>query len=224
VADLEKLSLDVFEAVIFDMDGVLLDSMPYHAEAWMQVLARAGVTISRDEVYEHEGEAGAVSLRNFLAAHGQPSDPERLQALLAEKESVFKRIARVKLFDGVPEFIAELHGRGKRLAIVTGTSLPEVETILLPELLRKFEVVVTGDQVTHGKPDPEPYLTALRRLNLPANRALVIENAPLGVRSAKAAGLICLAVETSMQCPRLPGADRCFADLASLAEFLLQPA
>ncbi len=217
----EAIILASLEAVIFDMDGVLIDSMPYHAEAWIRAFARAGLTLTREEVYEHEGEAGSLTLRNFLLAHGEEPTPARLQSLLAEKERIFKRIAQVRLFAGVPEFIAALRGLGKKLAIVTGTSRPEVRTILPPALLSQFAAVVTGDQVTRSKPDPEPYLTALRLLQVPADRALVIENAPLGVLSARAAGLRCLAVETSVQCPRLRGADRCFADLASLAEFLL---
>jgi beta-phosphoglucomutase len=107
------------------------------------------------------------------------------------------------------------------MAIVTGTARHELEVTLPQEILCYFEVVVTGDEVKRGKPDPEPYLTALSKLGVSSDRALVVENAPLGVRAAKAAGICCFAVETSMQCPRLVGAERSFADIISLSEFLL---
>lgn len=214
--------LQDLNAVIFDMDGVLIDSMPYHAQAWIEVLEAEGVAVRREDIYDREGEAGAASLTYFLRQQGVAPTPDRLQRLLAAKERRFKQIACLKPFDGVRELVAALRKLGKRLAIVTGTSRPEVEVSLPGDILEQYEVVVTGDQVTRGKPDPEPYLTALRSLGVSPARAVVIENAPLGVLSARAAGLRCLAVETSVQAPRLAGADRCFADIRSLADYLLR--
>jgi beta-phosphoglucomutase len=208
-------------AVIFDMDGVLIDSMPLHAQAWLEVLGQEGIRIRREDVYEREGEAGAASLSYFFKINGLDPAPEHLQELVRRKETLYKQRAVPEVFPGVFELLASLKNAGKRMAIVTGTARHELEVTLPKPLLAFFETVVTGDEVRRGKPDPEPYLTALSKLGISAANALVVENAPLGVRAAKAAGLCCFAVETSMQCPRLVGADRCFADLLSLAEFLL---
>jgi beta-phosphoglucomutase len=213
--------LQGLEAVIFDMDGVLIDTMDDHAQAWLDVLTPEGVIIRREDVYEHEGEAALPSLRYFYEINRQNPSEEHLREIIRRKEELFKARAQHKPFPGVPELLGQLRASGKRLAIVTGTARHELAASLPRDLEGYFETIVTGDEVKHGKPDPEPYRKALQALNLEPGRALVIENAPLGVRAACAAGLRCFAVETSMQCPRLVGAERCFADLISLAEYLL---
>lgn len=220
-ADIRLADLD---AVIFDMDGVLIDSMPYHARAWINVLDELGIRITREDVYAREGEPGAVSLSNFLIQKGIDPQPELIRDLLARKERLFKQTTVLKAFDGVREFLAELRRQGKRLAIVTGTALDELNVSLPGDIRAHFEVIVTGDRIQRGKPDPEPYLTAIRELSVPPEKAVVIENAPLGLISAKAAGLRCLTVATSVQCAQLASADQCFPDLPSLAQYLLHPA
>ncbi len=219
---MEENYLEAVDAVIFDMDGVLIDSMPLHAQAWLDVLAEEGIIIRREDVYEREGEAGSASLSYFFKINDLDPTPERMQALLRRKESLYKQNAVPQPFPGVVEFLASLKKAGKRMAIVTGTARHELEATLPKEILAFFEATVTGDEVKRGKPDPEPYLTALKKLGVTATKSLVIENAPLGVRAAREAGICCFAVETSMQCPRLVGAERCFADIISLAEFLLK--
>jgi beta-phosphoglucomutase len=209
------------DAVIFDMDGVLIDTMEDHAQAWLDILTPEGILIRREDVYEHEGEAALPSLRGFFELNHKKATEAHLQELIRRKEGLFKQRARHKPFPGVREFLEQLKAAGKRLAIVTGTARHELAASLPQDLAAYFETIVTGDEVRHGKPDPEPYLTALSKLDVTAGRALVIENAPLGVRAACAAGIRCFAVETSMQCPRLVGAERCFANIISLAEYLL---
>jgi HAD superfamily hydrolase (TIGR01509 family) len=214
--------LQGIDAVIFDMDGVLIDTMEDHAQAWLDILTPAGIIIQREDVYEHEGEAALPSLRHFFRLnHREPTD-NQLQDIIRRKEALFQQRAQHKPFPGVREFLEQLRAAGKRLAIVTGTARQELAASLPRELAGYFEVIVTGDEVSHGKPDPEPYQKALQALKLEAKRALVIENAPLGLRSARAAGIRCFAVETSMQCHRLVGAERCFTDIIALAEYLLE--
>ena len=112
-----------------------------------------------------------------------------------------------------------LDKRGCRLGLVTGTSRHEMEKILPRSLRALFEVSVTGDEVTQGKPYPEPFLKALAMLKLPAKCAVVIENAPFGIESAKRAGLFCIALETSLPKSYLRQADcviRSFEELHKL--------
>ncbi len=141
--------------------------------------------------------------------------------MLDDKEARFKAGPRPRPFPGVQELLNGLKRRGKRLALVTGTAADEVRTVLPEDLKALFEVMTTGDQVVHGKPDPEPYLKTLRSLRLTPEQAVVVENAPLGLLSARAAGIPCLVVETSTQCSELAGADGCFPDIKALSEFFL---
>jgi beta-phosphoglucomutase len=218
----DAIRLQELDAVIFDMDGVLIDSMPSHARAWITVLQELGVRITPADVYAREGEAGAVSLSHFLSQSGVSPTPEFIRDLLARKEKVFKQTSNLQVFAGVRELLAELRRLGKKLAIVTGTAWDELQVALPSDLKAYFAVFVTGDRVRRGKPDPEPYLTALRDLGVGPQRAVVVENAPLGILSAKAAGLYCLAVATSMHCSELSRADACFQDIPSLAASLIK--
>lgn len=216
------IRLDAVTAVIFDMDGVIINGMPYHAQAWEEIFRTLGLSITPEEVYEREGEAGPAAVQHFLRERGIEAGLEEVQDLIRKKEIRFREIARVEVFEGVREFLAALHARGKRLALVTGTARREMEISLPTDIQERFELIITGDRVTRGKPHPEPYLTALQALGLEANQAIVIENAPLGIQSATTAGLRCLAVETSLSCERLTGAERCFPSLRELADFLLE--
>jgi HAD superfamily hydrolase (TIGR01509 family) len=217
----EKISLDAIAAVIFDMDGVIINGMPYHAQAWQEAFASVGLKITPEEVYEREGEAGIAAVAHFLKERGLELSLSEVEVLIQKKETRYKEIAQVEVFEGVPELLAELQARGKRLGLVTGTARHELEISLPPEIKAKFEIIITGDAVDRGKPDPEPYQRALKSLKIQPNQAIVIENAPLGIQSARAAGLRCLAVETSLACERLTGAEQCFSDISILAKYLL---
>lgn len=214
-------NLNLLEAVIFDMDGVLIDTMPYHARAWQMAFQSAGLEISPQEVYEREGESGPEAVEFFFRKRGLDPVSGQAESLLRKKELIFKEIATRRPFAGVLEFLVALRERRKRLAVVTGTARKELEIALPREIREKFEVIITGDEVKRGKPDPEPYVRALDRLNLVPEKGLVIENAPLGIKSALGAGLRCWAVETSLSCEYLSGAEYCFSSLQTLSNSLL---
>ncbi len=212
---------DAIRAVIFDMDGVIINGMPYHARAWEETFRRAGLSITPEEVYEREGESGPSAVDHFLRQRGVRATLEQIEELIRHKETRFKEIAQVEVFAGVPEFLGALLARGQRLALVTGTARQELDVSLPLDIQKKFEIIITGDQVERGKPHPEPYLRALAALELDADQAVVVENAPLGIRSARAAGLPVLAVGTSLGCDRLQEAEHCFPSLQTLARYVL---
>ncbi|MCK5243111.1 HAD family phosphatase [bacterium] len=218
---LEKITLNTIAAVIFDMDGVIINGMPYHAQAWKETFQAVGLHITLEEVYEREGEAGTAAVAHFLKERDVNASLSEVEALICKKETRYKEIVQVEVFEGASELLVELQTRGKRLALVTGTARHELEISLPQEIKAKFEIIITGDAVEKGKPDPEPYQRALSALRLTPEQAIVIENAPLGIQSARAAGLRCLAVETSLACERLSGAELCFPNISVLSEYLL---
>ncbi|MDD5196097.1 MAG: HAD family phosphatase [Candidatus Omnitrophica bacterium] len=195
------------KAVIFDMDGVIIDSMPYHFLAWYEALRPYGVRVSCFEVYSKEGEKWEKTLRDLLARSGIKPAPQLLAEIFSSRQRIFKKFFRRFLFKGAKEFILCLYRKGYSLGLVTGSPLKEVNKILPREIISLFKAIVAGDQVKRGKPDPAPYLKASRLLKCRPSQCLVVENAPLGIESAKRAGMFCVAVTTSLPKEYLKKAD-----------------
>jgi beta-phosphoglucomutase len=204
------------KTVILDMDGVITDTMPYHYSAWKNVLEKVGIHVSHLDIYKREGEKGEDSLKALLLENGKTPDKVLVARLLQKKESLFQRIVKPDLIPGSEEMILRLHQKGYVLAMVTGTSRSELLRFLPPCCLSLFDMTLAGDEVRKGKPDPEPYRTVLKRLALEPARTVVVENAPFGIRSARAANLHCLAVTTSLPEPYLKeaGASEIFPSIA----------
>jgi beta-phosphoglucomutase len=195
------------KAIIFDMDGVIVDSMPYHFLSWYEALRPYGVRISCFEVYSREGERWDKSLKDFLRMGGLKPSPKLMAEVFALRQKIFKKYFKRFIFKGVEEFLQCLKGKGYCLGLVTGTPYLQVRKILPGSMRSLFDCIVTGDQVTRGKPDPEPYLKASRLLKLPGHECMVVENAPYGIESAKRAGMFCVAVTTSLPAGYLSNAD-----------------
>ena len=210
------------QAVIFDMDGVITDTMPYHFEVWKDLFLREGIPVTHEDIYKREGQKGIDSVREIFTEYGKSFSEDHARALLKEKEELFQKIFKRHFIPGALDFVRSLHAQGFKLALVTGTSRIEALKLLPEDIFALFHTSVCGCEVKNGKPDPEPYLIALRKLGITADEAVVIENAPFGIRSAKAAGLKCLALETSLPRPYLNQADavyQSFGDLISHVQF-----
>ena len=137
------------------------------------------------------------------------------------KRKIFNDIFSVTLMQGIKEFLLKLKKCQYNLALVTGTRLEVVNKVLQMGLNNVFEVIVTGEMVDKGKPDPEPYLKAVDKLNVKKGDCIVIENAPAGITSAKNAGLTCFAVQTSLPEEYLKGADKIFKNVEDVSKFFL---
>jgi HAD superfamily hydrolase (TIGR01509 family)/HAD superfamily hydrolase (TIGR01549 family) len=210
-------------AIIFDMDGVVLDSMPAHLLTWQQTLAPLGIRMTAEDLYPLEGiptERTAQRLtERFL---GEACSEEEARRLASEKRTLFRQIFQPTFIPGIAPLLHDLRGRGYRLGLVTGSARSVVDESLAPTgVADLFETLVTGDQVSRGKPDPEPYRTAADRLDLPPAECLAVENAPLGIHSAKGAGMQCVALETTLPAAHLSPADRVFPDAPTLRAWLL---
>jgi len=184
-------------AVIFDMDGVLLDSYNAHFQSWKQVAADESMEVDEETFARTFGKTSRDVIRDIWNANGDEGDltDDRLQHIDERKEQAYREIV-VSEFPGMPGAVAlidGLHAMGFALAV--GTSGPaENVDLVLDQLDRRsaFQATVNGREVTRGKPDPEVFLTAAQKLGIPPHRCAVIEDAPLGVESAKRAGMVAI--------------------------------
>lgn len=209
-----------FKGILFDLDGVITDTMQFHVEAWCSAILPYGLEVSGQEIYLREGEKGAVTAHDLLKMAGVNPTTQAVEKLIKEKEVIFKSISRPCLFPDAVSSLELFHRKGYCLGLVSGSFLTEVETSLGPHLLHLFSVVVAGDQVHRGKPHPEPYEKALQGLKLNPHEVLVVENAPYGIKSAKAAGLACIALTTSLPERFLADADLVVANLKEVVKYL----
>ena len=212
---MSKICLKV-KAVIFDMDGVITHTMPDHYKAWKAVLKEEGVNVTFHDIYSREGQRGIHSVKEIFAKYGIPFSLSRAKGILRKKEEYFKKIVKNRFVRGARRFLKGLHRIGFSLGLVTGTSRHELQRILPGLIYNLFSVIITGTDVVKGKPHPEPFLKAIKHLKVNPKDAVVIENAPLGISSAKKAGLLCIALETSLAKEYLREADYTFHSIGHL--------
>jgi beta-phosphoglucomutase len=181
--------------IIFDFDGVIADSHPVHLQAWRLFLRSVGKDMhDEDLAFVLEGAKREEILQHFLGE----LTPEQTRLYGAEKEKLFQAHAsKMKLICGVAEFVAELKTEGIPVAVASSGSRQRIERALENfDLTRHFCAVVTGDDVSKGKPDPALFLLAAQRMSIRPENILVCEDAVAGVEAAKAAGMKCLAIAT----------------------------
>ncbi len=213
-------------AVLFDMDGVLFDSMPNHAYAWSHAMTQFGLAMTAEEAYMNEGRTGSGTI-DILAQRfwGRSATEEEKQRIYAAKSALFNTLPEAKPMPGARDLLGMVKRAGKQIVLVTGSA----QVSLLEHLEHHFpgcfrrELMVTGFDVKHGKPHPEPYLMGLQKAGIQASEAVVVENAPLGVEAAHAAGIFTIAVNTGPlpdDILRQSGADVVLPDMKAAAMFL----
>lgn len=188
------------KAVLFDMDGVLYDSMPAHDKSWQQTMDEMKLQHLPHEFYLQEGRIGQSTINGVFQRnlHRDATD-EEIKKIYARKTELFQQYNSGAILPGAAEVLQNVAAHGLKPILVTGSGQPS----LLDRLDLHFpgvftpETMVTAFDVTEGKPHPEPYLMGLQKGgNLKPNQAIVIENAPLGIESAVAAGIFTIAVNT----------------------------
>ena len=190
------------KAVLFDMDGVIYDSLPNHSVSWHDAMASYGLDMPFDGAYKYEGMRGVETIKVLAREqwHRELSD-EEAQKMYAFKSELFAQRAKTHptvIMPGIKELMQQMKDDGLKLCVVTGSG----QHTLLDKLLSDFdgllteELIVTAFDVTHGKPHPEPYLTGMRKCGVEPWETIVVENAPLGVRAAVAARCFTIAVNT----------------------------
>lgn len=186
-------------AVLFDMDGVLFDSMPYHAKAWSQVMTEAGYNFTQEDVYMNEGRTGADTINTAsINQFGKPATQKQIDDLCKAKCDIFSTYPETPRMSGAIELVNKVKEYGLTPMIVTGSGTPTLLNRIQSNFpgLFKEEHIVTSFNVKRGKPYPDPYLLALEKGGFKQNEAIVVENAPLGITAGVAAGLFTIAVNT----------------------------
>ncbi len=181
------------KAVIFDNDGVIIDSEPLHIEADLRILAELGVRWSPSDLHRFIGVKDIEMWRILAAELGLPDAPEELQHRKTRiREEVFTP-ERIRPIDGIPELFGFLKSAGWKIAVASSSQRrligPWLERM---GLLAQLDAFVAGEDVANGKPHPEPYMRAAALLGLAPSDCTAIEDSPHGVKSAKAAGCRCI--------------------------------
>jgi len=223
------------KAIIFDMDGVLVESMPYHYQAMKTAIKEvANIDLDKRTFYWLEGMPVAEMALEILKIKGYADvknitnkDIQASENIAKRKKELFKQLCVIpKPFDGVKELITNtLSGCSK--AVVSGSAKEEVDTIIEEIFgINAFNIIINGDQFEgKGKPDPASFEMALQRLNVKPPDAVVVENAPLGVKAANSAGILCIVTlnRSSLAISDFKGLiseDRVFKDTNSSGSFL----
>lgn len=187
------------KAFLFDMDGVLFNSMPFHAISWCKAAKEFGFELSEPQVYMNEGRTGASTINELtMNTFGRAATEEEIENIYARKSEIFNTCGVAEPMKGAAQLLNAIKAQGLKIVLVTGSgqkSLLDKLNRCFPDILSP-ENMVTAFDVKYGKPNPEPYLIGLKKAGVQANEAVVVENAPLGVRAGVAAGIFTIAVNT----------------------------
>lgn len=188
------------KVVLFDMDGVLYDSMPNHGIAWQRAMKEFGIHFTDEDSYATEGARGVDTIRKYAKAQlGKELTEEEAQKMYDLKAHYFHEMPEAKIFDGVTDLMKKIKDSGLKIGIVTGSA----QRPLIERVTHDFGDFVSRDQITtafdvkRGKPNPDPYLMGLKKAgNYAPSEGIVVENAPLGVRAGVAAGCYTVAINS----------------------------
>ena len=214
-------------AVIFDFDGVITDSEILHLRAFNHVLGRFGFQIAKEDYYQAYLGFTDVDCFKALADDGKIHlDQGVLEELIERKNRIFEELVKTDggIIDGVRDFLYMLRAGSVPIAICSGALLAEIELILERARLRDyFEIIISAEHVSKGKPDPQGFLLSLERLNtnrpdrITPGKCIVIEDSHWGLHAAKSAGMRTVAITNSYDAEQLAMADKVVGHLSELS-------
>jgi beta-phosphoglucomutase len=208
---------EVVQAILFDMDGVVADTLPSHIEAWVEFSKRHGVKVTRGTVLKHFN--GRVNKEIFEFLFKRKLSSVELRRHAGEKESLYRNIYRskVKLLAGLLPFLKELREAGVKVALATAGPPGNVALVLNGTKTKKyFNAIVNASNIKFGKPHPEIFLTAARRLKVKPSHCVVFEDAMFGIEAARRAGMKVVGVATSHKSAELKHADLVIKDFQGM--------
>ncbi|GCE46714.1 beta-phosphoglucomutase [Thermosporothrix hazakensis] len=204
------------QAVIWDLDGVIIDSADAHRKAWYKLAEDLGIPYSDEEFWATFGQRNDAIIPRMVKG----ATPEQVRAYGNQKEAYFREFARETLafLPGAQELLRGLREAGFRQALASSTPMENIE--LISEVLglhRYLDTLVSGESVPHGKPAPDVFLKAAEELGAAPAHSLVIEDAVAGVQAARAGGMYCIAVVGERDLPGLRAADLVVRDLTEVS-------
>lgn len=213
----------MIRGILFDLDGTLIDSMDYHFMAWEKALITHDISISKEIYFPMEGmniNSISINLLKIKYKNSEIND-SLVESVVQKKNNYISEFRKqIKLYPYVSEILSQLVNKEVKIALVTASHSDQLKNLLDGVTLKKFNYIVTGDKVKKGKPNPESYILGLAGLNLKPYECIAVENAPLGIISAKSAGLYCVGICSTMDSMHLVGADKIihnFSDLKNLS-------
>ncbi|MEM9236464.1 MAG: HAD family phosphatase [Verrucomicrobiota bacterium] len=186
--------MDGIEAVVFDCDGTLVNSMPAHFEAWCEALSYYGAAnvFQEDVFYAMGGRPTKDIVADLNSEYGLKLDPEAVA--MKKRQAYLDHVSEIELIDEVVSFARSLRGKVPMAVATGGTRMVIEKTLQAVEISDLFDEVVTANDVAVGKPAPDIYLHAARLLGVDPERCLALEDAPAGIMSAQQAGMRVVAV------------------------------
>ncbi len=204
-------------AVIFDMDGVLVDNLKYHVTAWLKFCENHGISLTEDDFYKNLN--GKNSRDSFLYIFKKTISQSDVEKFTDEKESLYRSLYLpfIKPAEGLIDFLKELKSNDVKIAIGTSAIQKNIDFTLNNTKIRDyFDAIVHAEMVTHGKPAPDIYLKAAEILNLSAKSCIVFEDALLGIEAGQKAGMKVVGVTTSHTVEELKHTDMQIPDFKGL--------
>ncbi|MFA7059446.1 MAG: HAD hydrolase-like protein [Pedobacter sp.] len=189
------------KAVFFDLDGVLYNSLPNYSQAWRAAFKEVSFELPENEVYLLEGRSGIGTVEDIFKKYkGREPSQAEIDKVIDKKKEVLISIGAPPIQTGALELLDATFKAGLQLFVVTGSTHDQLKDKVVSDfpIIKDQHRIITGIDVKYGKPHPEPYLIACKKANVSSSEAIVIENAPLGIRSATEAGIFCLAVNTGI--------------------------
>ncbi len=199
--------LNKTKAVIWDMDGVIADTAPYHLSAWQKVFQKRGVNFTREDFRRIFGQRNDAIIRNTL---GEELSQTEINDIANEKEKTFRKLVRqhIKPLPGAIELIKLLKEHGFKIALASSAPTENIQLVTRGLSIHScFHAIVSGRDVNEGKPSPQGFLLASQKLGVEPKNCVVIEDAIAGVTAAKSAGMRCLAVTNTHPRTNLLEAD-----------------
>lgn len=191
--------------ILFDFDGVVVDSMHQHYDAWSNAFKEKDITFNKEEFFQLEGQG----LNKIVKMLGEPHGlvKQDMLDIVEAKARYYYKSVQIRFYDYFMDMLNKLKNRSVPMGVVTGGNRTRVENTIESYLKGYFDALVTIDDVSNGKPHPEPFIRGAEKLQLNPEECIVIENAPLGIKSAKAAGTTVIAVKTTLTDKYLSEAD-----------------
>ncbi|MGL4593876.1 MAG: HAD family hydrolase [Thermoguttaceae bacterium] len=208
--------------VLFDMDGTLIDSHEIHIQCWLEYANKMGLELKRENVYRVFGMVNREIIDIFWP---ETVSNDQITTISDGKESMVRELYRKNFppMPGAKQLVESLHKANYKLAVASSGPKPNVELACeLLEIVPFLEAIVTGCDVERGKPDPEIFLTAAKRIGLPPNRCVVVEDAIVGIAAAHAGGMKCIGIlSTGHDISDLKEADHIVYSLDEITPTLL---